>query len=397
MNETASSDAREAVVVVHAHPDDESLTMGGTLARLASGAGRVVLVTATRGELGEVIPPELAALEGSAELAPFRVDELAAAMRALGVADHRFLGAADARTDGSEPRIYRDSGMQWGTDPRTGSRRPEPLEPLAADSLCAAPLEEAVADLIAVLDDVGADRVISYDAGGGYGHPDHVRAAEIAETAAAVLGLPFVEIVPEGFPARDDDVVVALTEQEFERKRAALLAHRTQLVVEGDTVRLSSGEPFPIARAERFRPVGAVAAEKELPSRLARIGSGLLSVGVGALIGVITTVAHQSTVTLGGVVLPLGLIVSVLAVLGVLLGMRLVMADRFVAFCTAMGLLGAIGLFSIRSPGGSVLVPANTAGVVWTFAPALIALIVIAWPRIRRVPGAGLLPAGAVR
>ncbi|NQX11324.1 PIG-L family deacetylase [Microbacteriaceae bacterium VKM Ac-2855] len=359
--------------------------MGGTLARLAA-SGSVVLVTATRGELGEVIPPELAGLEGSDELGPHRVDELAAAMRALGVKDHRFLGAAGARSGGVEARIYRDSGMQWAVDTHTGARHPEPLQPIAADSLCAAPLEEAVADLVEVLEDVDATSVVSYDADGGYGHPDHIRTAQIAATAAALLRLPYFEIVPSGAPDSSDDVVIELDDAEFARKRSALRAYRTQVVVDGETSRLSSGDPTRIPRTERFRAVPIaqprLIPEDDPPTPVTRVVSGVLSVAIGVLVGAITTVAHQSTWTVGSVTLPLGLAASVLTVLALLLGLRLVMYDRFVAFCTAMGLLASIGVLALRSTGGSVLVPANTAGVVWTFAPALIALVVIAWPRV---------------
>ncbi|NQX29360.1 PIG-L family deacetylase [Microbacteriaceae bacterium VKM Ac-2854] len=378
------SEADDRLVVVHAHPDDETLTMGGTLARLAATATSLTVVTATRGEMGEVIPPELAGLEGAPELGPHRVEELAAAMRALGVTDHRFLGAAGARIDGAAPREYRDSGMQWRTI--AGERRPVPLDPIDPASLCAATLDEAVADLVAVLDDVGATAVISYDVGGGYGHPDHVRTAEIAASAAALLGVPYFEILPAGAPTASGDLVIELDDEEFARKRAALQAHRTQVVVAGDTARLSSGDAFPIGRDERFRAVPMAlpepVAEEEPPTLLGRITSGALALAIGAVVGVITTVAHQSTVTIAGAALPLGLFASVLAVVFLLLGMRLVMYDRLVAFCTAMGILAAIGVLAVRSTGGSVLIPANTAGVVWTFAPALIALLVIAWPRL---------------
>lgn len=391
-----NSGTYDRLVVVHAHPDDETLTMGGTLARLATTAASLTLVTATRGELGEVIPPELAGLEGTPELAPRRVDELAAAMRALGVTDHRFLGAAGARIDGAAPRQYRDSGMQWRTD--ANGRRPMPLDPIDPASLCAATLDEAVADLVAVLDEVAATAVISYDVGGGYGHPDHVRTAEIAASAAALLGVSYFEIVPADAAASSDDLVIALDDEEFARKRAALQAHRTQVVVEGDTARLSSGDAFPIGREERFRAVPItlpeLVAEEEPPTLLGRIGSGALALAIGAVVGVITTVAHQSTFTIAGAVLPLGLVASVAAVLLLLLGMRLVMYDRLVAFCTAMGILAAIGVLAMRSTGGSVLIPANTAGMVWTFAPALIALLVIAWPRLPQARGSrGATPA----
>ncbi|OOB91917.1 hypothetical protein B0T42_03210 [Rathayibacter sp. VKM Ac-2630] len=133
-------------MAVHAHPDDETLTMGGTLARLVAQGAAVTVVTATRGECGEVIPEDLAALEGADELASHRTTELVVALTALGVADHRFLGAENARARGAAPRVYRDSGMQWGP-----GRVPVPLEPVHPAAFTAAPEEEEIADLVAVL------------------------------------------------------------------------------------------------------------------------------------------------------------------------------------------------------------------------------------------------------
>ncbi|WP_146076874.1 MULTISPECIES: PIG-L family deacetylase [unclassified Rathayibacter] len=387
--------AAERVVAVHAHPDDETITMGGTLARLVAQGASVTVVTATRGECGEVIPEDLAPLEGSAELAAHRTTELVVALTALGVADHRFLGEAGARAPGLAPRVYRDSGMQWGP-----GRVPVPLEPVHPASFTAAPEDEEVADLVAVLRQVDAGVVLSYDAGGGYGHPDHVRTARVAERAAELLGLRFLAVLPDAAPPLPGDVVIELSAEDHARKRAALEAHATQLVVEGDEARLSSGPPFPIGRIERFRPVAQAGRPAPLPEERPTLGSRVLSgvagVLVGAVVGAITTVAHQSTVSVGGVVLPVGLAASLAGVLLLLLGLRLVLIDRFVAFCTAMGLLGMIGLLALRSTGGSVLVPANGLGVAWTFLPALIALVVIAWPRLRAAaPAAAPRPADA--
>ncbi|MBO0982917.1 PIG-L family deacetylase [Rathayibacter sp. SD072] len=390
--------ADERIVAVHAHPDDESITMGGTLAHLVAQGASVTVVTATRGECGEVIPEDLASLEGSEDLASHRTTELVVALTALGVADHRFLGAEGARARGLSPRVYRDSGMQWGP-----GRVPEPLEPVHPAALTAGSEEEQIADLIAVLQQTRAEVVLSYDAGGGYGHPDHVRTAAIARQAAELLGLRFLAVLPEDAPPAPGDVVLELSADDWERKRAALEAHGTQIVVEDGTARLSSGPAFPIARVERFRPAPAAAVEEpvaeERPDLRSRVVSGALSVLVGAVVGAITTVAHQSTVVVGDAVLPVGLAASLAAVLLLLLGLRIVMVDRFVAFCTAMGLLGVIGLLALRSAGGSVLVPANGLGIAWTFVPALIALVVIAWPRLGpaspalsepRKPAAGL-------
>ncbi|PPG54070.1 mycothiol biosynthesis protein [Rathayibacter sp. AY2B3] len=387
--------AAERVVAVHAHPDDETITMGGTLARLVAKGASVTVVTATRGECGEVIPEDLAPLEGSAELAAHRTTELVVALTALGVADHRFLGEAGARAPGLAPRVYRDSGMQWGP-----GRVPVPLEPVDPASFTAASEDEEVADLVAVLRQVDAGVVLSYDAGGGYGHPDHVRTARVAERAAELLGLRFLAVLPEAAPPLPGDVVIELTAEDHARKRAAHEAHATQLVVHGDEARLSSGPPFPIGRIERFRPVAQAGRPTPLPEEHPTLGSRVLSgvagVAVGAVVGAITTVAHQSTVQVGGVVLPVGLAASLAGVLLLLLGLRLVLVDRFVAFCTAMGLLGTIGLLALRSTGGSVLVPANGLGVAWTFLPALIALVVIAWPRLRAAaPAAAPRPADA--
>ena len=88
----------ERVLFVHAHPDDESITTGGTMALLVERGSQVTLVTCTRGERGEVIPADLAGLEGDgAALATVRTEELATALAALGVVDHRFLGGPGAR------------------------------------------------------------------------------------------------------------------------------------------------------------------------------------------------------------------------------------------------------------------------------------------------------------
>src|SRR5882724_8543727 len=95
------------LLLVHAHPDDESINNGATMAKYAAEGAHVTLVTCTLGERGEVIPPELRHLAGAAGLAEERERELTAAMKALGVADHGFLGGTGR---------YRDSGMMGTSD-----------------------------------------------------------------------------------------------------------------------------------------------------------------------------------------------------------------------------------------------------------------------------------------
>src|SRR5690554_2536102 len=102
------------VLFVHAHPDDETISTGGTIATLVDAGVGVTVVTCTRGERGEVIPAELVHLEGDGpKLAEHRMGELADAMRILGVEDHRYLGEQSARLADLPPRRYLDSGMVW--------------------------------------------------------------------------------------------------------------------------------------------------------------------------------------------------------------------------------------------------------------------------------------------
>ena len=154
------------ITFFHAHPDDEAIATGGTMARLAAEGHRVVLVTATRGELGE-IPEGL--LTSGQTLAERRADELARACQLLGVSRQVFLD-------------YHDSGME--DDPNNA----------APGCFAMADLEEAAGALAAILIEEASDVLVVYDEHGGYGHPDHVQVNRVgmrARTLAQVPGLYF--------------------------------------------------------------------------------------------------------------------------------------------------------------------------------------------------------------
>ncbi len=161
---------RPRLLFVHAHPDDETLTTGVALAHHAARGDDVHVLTCTLGEEGEVIPEHLAHLEGAPgdPLAAHRRDELGRAVATLGATLH-LLGAAGP--DG-EP-AFRDSGMA-GTPAATHRRAFAGADPAIAAT--------AVGD---VLERVRPDVVVTYDAGGGYGHPDHVRTHEATRAAVA--------------------------------------------------------------------------------------------------------------------------------------------------------------------------------------------------------------------
>ena len=240
---------RPRVMFVHAHPDDETIATGGTLAGLAEAGREPLLVTLTRGEQGEVTPGPFAHLQGTDALAPHRQTELAAAIAMLGLERHAFLGVEPARAEGLPPAIYEDSGMSWGEDGRA-----QAAPDAGPDALTRAPAVEALNDLLAAAYLAGAQGIVSYDDGGGYGHPDHVFAHRLSRAVAEALGLPFWEIVPGGAGSgADSDIETHDVSPWFERKVAALRAHGTQLTVDGEDIVHVGGQREPIARSEAFR------------------------------------------------------------------------------------------------------------------------------------------------
>lgn len=368
----------ERVLFVHAHPDDESIATGAAIATLVERGAAVTVLTCTRGELGEIIPPELRHLDGNG-LAQQRETELSAALAALGVTDHVFLGLDGARWDGRPQRHYLDSGMQWGP------KGAQPLDPMHPESLAAAELGDVAADIATVIIDRRPDVVVSYAADGGYGHPDHIRAHDATRAAAEVVRVPFYVVDSPGAkpgPFRVESLPV------IERKRAALTAHRTQVIVAGDTFSLSSGAARPIDSVEtytRVHPEGASGFHDQ--SLFSRVSALVVATVLGAFAGVTLTAAHQATAVVGALIIPWGIIAAVVVTAALLVGLRLVFDTRIVAGCAAIGLLGASALLAIQTSGGSVLVPANPAGYTWTYAPVIIAGVVLAWPRfVRPVP-----------
>jgi len=162
-------------MAVHAHPDDETISMGGTLAHYAAtnSAARgeatdVIVVTGTRGELGEIVIPERDTPDEHERLGETRMGEIAAAMRALGVARWENLG-------------YRDSGMD-GTD---GNSDPRSFHHHINSSL-----DDTTEPLVRLIRATQPDVIATYDDFGGYGHPDHIAAAKIARRAWEVAGDP---------------------------------------------------------------------------------------------------------------------------------------------------------------------------------------------------------------
>jgi N-acetyl-1-D-myo-inositol-2-amino-2-deoxy-alpha-D-glucopyranoside deacetylase len=173
---TAVPDQR--ILLIHAHPDDETIQNGATMATYVAMGRGVTLVTCTAGEMGEILVPELEHLAAEKEdgLGEHRRGELADAMKELGVTDHRFLGGFGA---------YRDSGMKWHEDGYA-----IPADDVHENAFWHADLREAADHLVEVIREVRPQVLVTYDEFGNYGHPDHIQAHRVATYAAALAAVP---------------------------------------------------------------------------------------------------------------------------------------------------------------------------------------------------------------
>lgn len=278
--------AEHRLLLVHAHPDDESIGQGATMAKYVAEGTDVTLVTCTAGEMGEILVPELEhlAAERDDKLGEHRRGEIAAAMKELGVTDHRWLGGFGT---------YRDSGMAWHPDGYA----------IAADdthenAFWHADLTEAATHLVEVIREVRPQVLVTYDQFGGYGHPDHIKAHRVAMYAAQLAAVDsyrrdlgeaweiskiywgamsesrmreglrrlreagdtttFEGMDPDGdlppMVTKDEDLAAAVHGGDHvEQKMAALRAHATQITTDGPFFALSNNMGSQVWGTEFFR------------------------------------------------------------------------------------------------------------------------------------------------
>ena len=276
------------LLFVHAHPDDETIANGATIAHYVARGAQVHVVTCTLGEEGEVIGDRWAQLaaDHADQLGGYRIGELTAALQALGVPAPIFLGG---------PGRWRDSGMA-GTEPRRGHQR-----------FSDAHEREAVGALVAHIRTLRPHVVVTYDPNGGYGHPDHVQAHVVTTAAVAAAGtddypgtpwsvpkLYWTVIARSAFtagwevlgpgdlrsewvipPADGDFGELGYSDEEIDAviedldalpaKQAALAAHATQLTVgpTGRAFALSHNLALPVVGPEHYILAGGVAGDRD--------------------------------------------------------------------------------------------------------------------------------------
>jgi N-acetyl-1-D-myo-inositol-2-amino-2-deoxy-alpha-D-glucopyranoside deacetylase len=262
----------QRLLLVHAHPDDETIGQGATMASYVARGTQVTLVTCTLGEEGEVLVPGLEHIAADREdtLGEHRIGELTNAMKELGVTDYRFLGGAGH---------YRDSGMSWD-EQRRATARAETKE----GTFWRADLLEASDLLVDIIREVRPQVLVTYDQHGNYGHPDHIQAHRVATYATALAAVSsyrpelgeawdiaklywgamsasrmrewvralraagdttsFEGMDPEGemppFTVPDDQLSAAVDASDYaEAKIRAMKAHATQIAVDGPFFSLS--------------------------------------------------------------------------------------------------------------------------------------------------------------
>lgn len=345
----------ERVMFVHAHPDDETLSTGAAIAAVAAAGGDAVVVTFTLGERGEVRDEGLAAVE-AVGVGEVRRAELEAALFALGARGRRIHG-------------WDDSGMSWL---KSGKAAAAPDAP--PTSMSRADVDDLADALSAAVEEVDPTALVTYDADGGYGHPDHVQAHRASVLVARRYDLPLY--VRTTVPA---DVSFEL-EPVRERVLGALAAHRSQLVVDGDEVVHVGGQRRPLDTVEHYRLI------ETKPRRRARWSLRVGALLAGIVVGVGGTFSHQQ--------LPWGLALSLIAAVGLITGIRAASGSRPMTFAVVIGLVGVIALIAIDPLGRGAfgtersLIPSNPAGWLWSLVPAAASLFALAWPdaeAIRRI------------
>lgn len=280
--------AAKRLLLVHAHPDDETINNGVTMAKYAALGAQVTLVTCTRGEEGEVLVNELANLASDKDdkLGEHREIELKDAMDELGIKDFRFLGAPSKK--------WRDSGMM-GTPANDRD-----------DVFWQADLDEASIELVKIILEIKPQVLITYDEFGGYGHPDHIKAHRVAMRAAELaanqgwqvnkiywntmprsviqMGIEKMKEVGSDFfgaesaddlPfAKPDELVstVVNAPEYVPAKLAAMKAHATQISVDGPFFALSNNlglsvwgdEYYTLVKGEKAAPFDANGRELDI-------------------------------------------------------------------------------------------------------------------------------------
>jgi N-acetyl-1-D-myo-inositol-2-amino-2-deoxy-alpha-D-glucopyranoside deacetylase len=355
------------LLLVHAHPDDESLFTGHVIAdRMAEGA-EVYVLTLTRGERGKVKLADLKSLEGRhTAMGAFRTAELMNAIQAYNSEEkrvrHAFAGT----------RSYLDSGMRINSFGRPARKRM-----LDEMSLSAAATQVIADDIFKVLKEFRPDAVVTYNRKGGFGHPDHKKAYEATAMAirqfAKTHRAPALWVIAEPgerFDVKVGNVATAAV------KKAALEAHASQVQTFDQTYSLVANKEIRYDEPEKLR--------LSTPSSWNSVKPWLHSfwaLPAGVLTGVAGTMLHL--IQTQDNVIPVGLVVALLMVGSLALALRILRRSRGALYLMAIGFLITIFQLAGNQPGGEQFVTNSTISAWWLYGSSALLGLIMLFPRIQ--------------
>lgn len=357
------------LLVVHAHPDDESLFTGHLIAHALRGGSEVRVLTLTRGEMGSTQVKQFEYLNVDTQaMALFREQELSQALEAFPGVEHRYLGK----------RAYKDSGMRINAWGKVG--KPRKLDEMALAAAGTSVVGEDIADEIR---DFKPDAVVTYDAKGGYGHPDHK--ASHAAVAWAIRQVAKERIKPEFWeiaePGNSFDIEFG-DEETAELKKAALEAHGSQVEISGDEIIYNGKTRMRLSDKERLR--------KTSPSPLLQLKPALTyfwAIPTGVLVGIAGTLLHRSE---DGSGFPIGLVVALSMVASLALALRMLRNSRGALYLMSFSLIITVFLMAQRQPGGELFITTDlqgnffeSVGNLWAYGSILVVGLIMVFPQLR--------------
>jgi len=354
------------LLIVHAHPDDESLYTGHVIADRIADKAEVMVLTLTRGERGKVKLEELKSLEGNfAAMASFRAGELREALAAFGDVKHAFAGT----------RAYLDSGLRLNP-----FGRPTKLRKLDELALAAASTSVIADDVLKVINEFKPDAVLTYNRKGGFGHPDHKMAHEATAMAIRKYAkqrrgkAPAFWVIAEPrerFDVQIGDAKTALI------KKAALEAHSSQVTLNAETYSVVAGKEFRYDRTERLR--------RASPNPLVHLRPILTffwAIPLGLFLGIAGTLLHQVRASDASAT-PIGLYVALIMTGSLALALRLLRNSRGALYLVAATFAATIFWLAQPQASGSLLIPGNQLGTIWAYGSLGLCALIILFPHIR--------------
>lgn len=354
--------APRRLLIVHAHPDDESLFTGHIIASQLASATEVYLLTLTRGERGKVKLEELKPLEGDLlGMAAFRSQELRNALDEFPGIRHSFAGT----------RAYRDSGVRLTATGRMV--KPRGLDDLALSAVSTSVIAD---DVLAIMNEFKPDAVLTYNRRGGNGHPDHRMAHEACAMAIRAFGrksnrrTPAFWVIAE--PGEKFDLEIGGPET-APAKKAALEAHASQVAIRDETYSLGNGIETRFDAPERIRRT-----EPNPLVNLIPILTFFWAIPLGALLGLAGTLLHQVRADN----FPLGLVVALAMTGSLLIALRLLRSSRGALYLTSIVFAITVFWLAQEQPGGEVLILGNSIGNTWAYGSIGICALVNLFPSI---------------